>query len=133
MRSLNQFQAIKITWKNETNEEESQTVPDQAISAPELLRRFATGQPLGFKNVTPVYDDEELDDVPEFYKLSKLDRLHMLQENNDRIKQLSDEVKNYQKAEQAKIDALQRQQQQDEETARLSKTDDKRSAKDTVT
>jgi hypothetical protein len=74
-------------FKKEMNFGESLAIPDQAITPQELLRRYATGQPLGFKNVSPVYDSDEDSDIPEFYKMNKLDRMHAMQENHFNVKE----------------------------------------------
>ena len=69
-------------YKGEINTKDSETIPDQAVTPQELLRRFATGQPLGFQNVSPVYDDEDIE-VPELYKMNKMERLHALEKSSE--------------------------------------------------
>ena len=69
-------------YPGEKNEKASETIPDQAVTPQELLRRFATGQPLGFKNVSPIYDDDDIE-IPELYKMNKMERLHALEISSD--------------------------------------------------
>ena len=69
-------------YKGEINKKESETIPDQAVTPQELLHRFATGQPLGFQNVTPVYDDDDIE-IPELYKMNKMDKLHALEKSSE--------------------------------------------------
>ena len=111
MKILNNLTARLTTFKGETNLRPSETIPDQSVTPQELLRRYATGQPLGFKSCTPIYDDEN-GEIPEFYKMDKLDRLHALQNNSENLHELSTEFKNqqhkYQKQQkQTKVDASQ--------------------------
>lgn len=108
--TLTHLDARKMTFSGEVNTKDSETLPDQSVTPQELLRRYATGQPLGFKNVQPVYDDDQNEDVPEFYKLSKLDRLHLLQTNSEKVNDLI----SYNKAEQQKAYEAKRQKQADE-------------------
>lgn len=58
---------FKTSWKftkseGETNTEPSQTIPDQTMSIPELIRRYASGQSLGGIKV-PIYDEEPENDI----------------------------------------------------------------------
>lgn len=85
MRILTQFTAMRVDHAREIPKGDSLTLPDQAVSPQELLRRFATGQPLGFKDASPIYDSDEFYDIPEFYKMDNLDRLHHMQENADNV------------------------------------------------
>ena len=91
MKVLTNFTARTYPHKREHVNPISETMPGQSITPQELLRRYATGQPLGFKNATPVYDDDDHFDVPELYKMDKLDRLHELQSSsNDLIQKRTD-------------------------------------------
>ena len=108
---LNNLTARLTKFKGETNLRPSETIPDQSVTPQELLRRYATGQPLGFKSCTPIYD-EDGHDIPEFYKMDKLDRLHALQNNSENLHELTTEFKNQQhkyqqKQKQTKEDASQ--------------------------
>lgn len=85
MKIHTQLTARQNKFPGETNPGISQTIPDQATSPQELLRRYATGQPLGFKNVEAVYDDDSDTPIPEFYKMNKLDRLHALQNSTENL------------------------------------------------
>lgn len=116
-RSLNSFQSMEVKHPGEFNDGVSETIPGQAVSAPELLRRFATGQPLGFKNVTPVYDDPNYDPVPEFYKLSKLDRLHFLQETSQRVTDAKETLSYYKRIEEKQKQEKQNQLKKEQEKA----------------
>ena len=71
-------------FKGEINTQPSETIPDQATTPRELLRRYATGQPLGFKNTQPIYDDDDVD-IPELYKMNKMERLHALQDSSENL------------------------------------------------
>lgn len=59
--------------------EPSQTVPDQAMSVTEILRRFARGLPLGGQRV-PIYEGEE--DVTPDLRTLDLAEIQELKENN---------------------------------------------------
>ncbi|AXL14900.1 hypothetical protein [Microviridae sp.] len=107
MKVLTNFTARTHAFKGESNTQPSETIPNQSVTPQELLRRYATGQPLGFKSCTPIYDDEG-PEIPEFYKMNKLDRLHALQDNSRDVHELTTEFKN----QQHKIQQKQKQQQQ---------------------
>ena len=104
---LNNITARLTKFKGEVNTKPSETIPDQSVTPQELLRRYATGQPLGFKTCTPIYDDDT--EIPEFYKMDKLDRLHALQDNSRDVHELTTEFKQ----QQHKIKQQQKQQQID--------------------
>ena len=104
---LNNLTARLTKFKGEINTKPSETIPDQSVTPQELLRRYATGQPLGFKACTPVYDDDETD-IPELYKMDKLDRLHALQNNSRDLHELSTEFQQ----QQHKLEQKQKQKQQ---------------------
>ena len=111
MRIFNNITARLTTFKGETNTSPSETIPNQSVTPQELLRRYATGQPLGFKSCTPIYDDDGTE-IPEFYKMDKLDRLHALQDNSRDVHELTTEFKQQQhklqkQQKQQKIDASQ--------------------------
>jgi hypothetical protein len=68
---------IKYSWMakelpldGEKNNLPSKTVPDQSMSIPELIRRYASGLPLGGAKV-PLYEGEE--DVLQGVNFQKLD------------------------------------------------------------
>ena len=108
---LNNITARLHKTRGERNTKPSETIPNQSVTPQELLRRYATGQPLGFKACTPVYDDDNTE-IPEFYKMDKLDRLHALQNNSRDVHELTTEFKNQQhkyqqQQKQSKIDASQ--------------------------
>lgn len=84
----------------EVNNTESLTVPDQALTPQELLRRFARGEPLHQSNRL-VYDDDFNMNLPEFDKLDKLDRLHEMQENSFNVKELYTEFEDERKKAEA--------------------------------
>lgn len=49
-------------YEGEINNKPSMTIPNQTLSIPELIRRYASGQSLeGSK--TPIYDDEPTEDI----------------------------------------------------------------------
>lgn len=64
----------------------SMTIPDQTMSIPELIRRYAQGLPLGAPRV-PVYDGE--DDPMQGINFKKLD----LSEQMSQIKMFTNEIK----------------------------------------
>lgn len=114
MRVLTNLSAIKEKFKGEVNNNKSETVPDQATSAQELLRKYATGQPLGFKQITPVYDEDENFDTPEFYKMSKIDRLHELQEASDHLTEKRNDYDEYVRQEKLKQEKLKKQKEHEQ-------------------
>lgn len=89
MRAFTQMTINRLQFKGEKFTLPSETIPDQAISPMELLRRYAQGIPLGLKSVDPVYDTDDFE-APELFKMDKLDRLHMLQNTAEQRVELYD-------------------------------------------
>ena len=109
-------------FKGEINKKPSETIPDQATTPQELLRRYATGQPLGFRNTQPVYDDDDVD-IPELYKMNKMERLHALQDSTENLlEKRSDHIEAINKFQKTQAAKLEKQQKETETT---TKTDDK--------
>lgn len=68
---------IKYAWmtkylpqEGEVNNQPSKTIPDQSMSIPELIKRYASGQPLGGYKI-PLYEGEE--DILQGTNWQKLD------------------------------------------------------------
>ena len=58
MKIKNVF-TVKQT-QGEINDLPSKTIPEQTMSIPELIRRYASGMPLGGQR-TPIWDKDEVD------------------------------------------------------------------------
>ena len=57
------YQIIKSTeTKGEKNTLPSKTLPDQTLSIPELIKRYAQGLPLGAPNI-PIWDEDPEQDL----------------------------------------------------------------------
>lgn len=84
----------KDTDKKETFIKPSQTMPDQTMSIPEILARYARGLPITQGKV-PIYTGEEdpFDGVP-FEKLDISEREEIRRQNIDHLKQLYEKVNN---------------------------------------
>lgn len=83
-----------LNWRDlpspgEINDLPSATVPDDALSIKEILDRYARGLPLGGERV-PVYNNEEL--LPDFERMSEIERLEWLHSNADYISELKAQV-----------------------------------------
>jgi hypothetical protein len=61
MKVRNMFNAHEYK-DNEVFTEPSQTVPDQALTIREILKRYASGQPLG-GSLEPIYEGDEGDGI----------------------------------------------------------------------
>ena len=70
----------------EKNTKPSMTIPDQAMSIPEMIRRYASGLPLGGARV-PMYDENPEEDILGGRNFLTLD----LSEQNDIIRQAKTE------------------------------------------
>lgn len=66
----------------EINTQPSMTVPDQAMSMKEILRRFAAGIPIEAGRV-PIYDEEN--DLPDFRKMDLAEREAYVQQYNEEL------------------------------------------------
>jgi hypothetical protein len=71
----------------EKNTQPSKTIPDQTMSIPELIRRYASGLPLGGARV-PMYEDDPEQDILNGRNWSSLD----LTEKHDFIRSAQMEV-----------------------------------------
>lgn len=69
----------------EVNTLPSKTIPDQSLSLAEILRRFAVGLPVGGQRV-PVYNPDDF--TPDLATLDLSERMDLLEENANRIKQM---------------------------------------------
>lgn len=81
--------------KGEVNTLPSMTVPDQSMSIQEIVRRYASGLPLGGERV-PFYMDEDTD-LPDLSKMDKIERLETLRELADEYTEKTTKIKNAQK------------------------------------
>jgi hypothetical protein len=70
-----EFQHLKIQGQKFT--QPSMTIPDQTMSIPELIRRYAQGLPLGAPRV-PIYEGE--DDPMQGVNFKKLDLSEQMQQ-----------------------------------------------------
>lgn len=89
--------------KGETNTMPGLTMPDQTMSIPELLARYAKGMPLSVKQ--PIYAKDDLD-MDEFRKLDPVDKHRLIRERMEELKQLRTRVEKEQKE---KFEAAQRE------------------------
>ena len=63
MKSNYNYQTGKITCKvGEKNGKPSKTIPNQALSIPELIKRYANGQSLGGSKI-PIFDENPEQDL----------------------------------------------------------------------
>ena len=76
----------KFKLKFESNTEPSMTIPDMAMSIPEMIRRYASGLPLGGARV-PMYDENPEQDILGGRNFATLD----LSEQNDIIRNAKNE------------------------------------------
>ena len=81
MKFKTQFNANQFSKNYEKNSKPSMTIPDQAMSIPELIRRYASGLPLGGSRV-PFYDENPEEDLLGGKNWNTFD----LSEQNDIIK-----------------------------------------------
>jgi len=79
-----EYQYLKIEGQKFT--QPSMTIPDQTMSIPELIRRYAQGLPLGAPRV-PIYEGD--DDPMQGINFKKLD----LSEQMQQLKIFSNEIK----------------------------------------
>jgi len=78
-------------WPGEKNTMPSLTIPDQAMSIQEILRRFAQGLPLGGQKV-PLYDEDLPFDAQQFQKMDLADKAEYIEANKRRIEGLESEL-----------------------------------------
>ena len=73
----------------EINLEPSMTIPDEAMTIAEIVRRYASGLPLTGGKV-PMYEEEG--DMPDLSKLDLAERQIIIEEAQEEIKAISDRV-----------------------------------------
>lgn len=73
------YNAKNFSYEDEeVNRLPDRTVPDQSMSIAEIMRRFASGLPIGGQRV-PVYNGED-DDMPDLTHLDLADRQTILED-----------------------------------------------------
>lgn len=97
----------------EVNGQPSLTVPDQAMSLKEILRRFASGIPMDAGKV-PIYDEEN--DLPDFTKMDLADREALAQEYAEEVREIKERVKEREtkRAEKLLLEKLEKEKKQKE-------------------
>lgn len=103
------FSAMSRKVPGIRNNGKSETIPGQATTPQELLRNYVQHKPLGLNDSAYIFDSDYSQELPEMYKMDKMDRLHFAQENRDKITNLSNVVNDYKhrKASEAKLKAQQ--------------------------
>lgn len=91
MRTITNFERINNPFKGVNNRSPSETIPDQATSPQELLRRYVHNEPLGLADGL-IFDEDGSEPFPELYKMDKMDRLHFMQTNKEKIADLKEEI-----------------------------------------
>jgi hypothetical protein len=76
----------------EINSLPSATIPDQTMSIPTLIKRYAQGLPLGAPFLSPIYDPNPEEDILGGKDIRKFD----ISEQHQLIKDVSREYKNLQ-------------------------------------
>lgn len=72
----------------------SETIPDQAISPEQLIQQYRQTGGVSL-NSSPVFDDEG--DIPDLHLMDTMDKLHAMQENSHKLKELSNQIDNEKK------------------------------------
>lgn len=75
----------------ETNTQPSETVPDQTLTIPQILERYARGLPLE-SNKNPVYEENDPLDGIEFRTLDLSEQMDFLQETRQKVKDINKEL-----------------------------------------
>lgn len=109
MKVLNSIQARLQPQTGEVNKLPSKTIPDQEITPSDLLRRYATGQPLGLNKIDAIYDSDHDMEVPELYKMNKMDKIHHIEQNSQNLSDLTEEYE-HQKRKQKAQNELQKRE-----------------------
>lgn len=80
----------------EKNSLPSMTIPGQAMSIKEIMRRFQSGLPIEGARVPMYYEDDNGNpmDIPDMKKLDLSERFDLIDENRDRINKLKSELEN---------------------------------------
>lgn len=86
MKIKTHYNATEFKDYGEKNSLPSMTIPNQAMSIPEMIKRYASGLPLGGSRV-PFYDENPEEDILGGRNWEKLD----LSEQNDLIKHYKNE------------------------------------------
>jgi len=92
----NQHNARHMESPGEHNDQPSMTVPDQALSIREILRRFSHGIPLDGQQI-PIFDENE-DDLPDFRHMDLADRQEYEIQLKEELQAIQDKHNRYQAA-----------------------------------
>lgn len=85
-----QTQYDRFNVEEEVNEFPSETVPDMAMSIPEIMMRFTTGRPVpNTSNMLSYHGD---DYYPDTRSMDLVEKSEMIEANRERIKNLQKEV-----------------------------------------
>lgn len=75
----------------EENDQPSKTIPDQTMSIGEILKRYASGLPLGGVK-TPLYEGEESEVPANWDKLDLSEKHDLIEANRARIAQMQEDL-----------------------------------------
>lgn len=94
------YNGVKGQEAEKISNKPGKTIPDQSLSVKELLKRYASGLPLGGEKV-PVYDGEE-DFLPDLSKMDLADRQEFLEEAKNEVSEILEKHNKYKKFKEAK-------------------------------
>lgn len=125
----NHYNSDRFPDEGEINIMPSKTIPDQSLSIPDILKRYAQG--LSFNGVQVGEYDEENPDLPDFKKmdLSEIDEFRKYAAA--KVKEAQDNVTK-QMEERKKNDTIEMYKRWKEEEAKKNPDDDKGSANSPV-
>lgn len=86
--------------KDEVNNKPSLTIPNQSMTLNEILKRYAAGLPVTGQKI-PIYEGEDFD-VPNFYRMDKVDQEQAKIDIRNELKDLVGKISKQQAEEIAK-------------------------------
>lgn len=95
-----QFNHAEFPQIWEKNDQPSKTLPDQAMSIKEIMRRYASGLPLGGGRIE-IYEGDE-DDFPDLTHLDLAERQEIIEARQAEFLDLQDKIDQDKKAKKAK-------------------------------
>lgn len=122
IRTAYNHQQILAEKRYEKNDQPSLTIPDQTLTIPEILRRYARGIPLDSIVKLPIYDGEDIYN-PDMRTLDLTEQAELIEQRSAELKKLNKELEDGRRVAKEKFIAERRAEYQkwlDENKATVS-------------
>lgn len=91
IRTPYNHETYRAEKRYERNDQPSLTIPDQTLTIPEILRRYARGIPLDSIVKLPIYDGEDIYN-PDMRTLDLTEQAELIEQRSQELKKLNKEL-----------------------------------------